>query len=194
MVAVLDAFAAKLAIILAGMAKTELEMLLGVPGEITKLEATLGDLSRITADAERRRIHNPDSGAEEWVGELKDVMYDADNILDLCQIMEGEDASKAPSGCWNIPMLLCFHNPVAAHKIGKKIQALNQRLLDIEKRSTRYAFISQAINSSASNSIDRVDSSFIKSNRTTGSGIILSDVVGEKIKEDTRKLVDILVN
>ncbi|XBI33345.1 hypothetical protein VPH35_056682 [Triticum aestivum] len=194
MVAVLDAFAAKLAIILVGMAKTELEMLLGVPGEITKLEATLGDLSRITADAERRRIHNPDSGAEEWVGELKDVMYDADNILDLCQIMEGEDASKAPSGCWNIPMLLCFHNPVAAHKIGKKIQALNQRLLDIEKRSTRYAFISQAINSSASNSIDRVDSSFIKSNRTTGSGIILSDVVGEKIKEDTRKLVDILVN
>jgi len=127
MAAVLDAFVSKLAQILAGMAKEEVEMLLGVPGEITKLETTLGDLSSILADAERRRIR--DSAVERWVRELKNVMYDADDILDLCHIMEaGEDplsaaaAPKTTSGCWDIPkMFFCFRNPVAAHEIGRKI-------------------------------------------------------------------------
>jgi len=153
MAAVLDAFASKLAGVLVGMAKEKVEMLLGVPGEITKLETTLGDLSSILADAERRRIRS--SAAERWVKELKDVMYDADDILDLCQIMEcGEDPSssvsapKSTSGCWNISKTFyCFRNPVVAHEIGRKIQALNQRLEDLEKRSSRFGFITQEINS-----------------------------------------------
>ncbi|CAN6318629.1 unnamed protein product [Urochloa humidicola] len=145
MAVVLDAFAPRLAGILAGMVK-ELEMLLGVPGEITKLKMTLDDISSILGDAERRRIR--DSAVERWVRELKDVMYDADDILDLCQIMEGgEDNSsstaalKTTLGCSNIPkMFFCFRNPVIAHEIGRKIQALNKRLVGLEKRSSRFGF------------------------------------------------------
>uniref|UniRef100_A0A0A9B2J8 AAA+ ATPase domain-containing protein n=1 Tax=Arundo donax TaxID=35708 RepID=A0A0A9B2J8_ARUDO len=199
MAAVLDAFASKLADILVGMAKDEVEMLLGVPGEITKLERTLGDLSSILADAERRRIR--DSAVERWVRELKDVMYDADDILDLCQIMEGgvdppsssTTAPKTTSGCWNISMFFCFRNPVIAQEIGRKIKALNQRLLDIEKRSSRFGFITQAINSTGY-STNKNANSFSNSNRKTGSGVIRSDVVGEKIEQDTKKIVDVLVS
>ncbi|CAL4918460.1 unnamed protein product [Urochloa decumbens] len=195
MAAVLDAFASKLADILMGMAKEEVEMLLGVPGEITKLETTLGDISSILGDAERRRIR--DSAVERWVRELKDVMYDADDILDLCQIMEGgEDPSslgvvpKRTSRCWKIPkMCFCFRNPVAAHEIGRKIQALNQRLVDLEKRSSRFGFITQAINSSGFSINNAADSLLDK----TGSVFIQSDVVGEKIEEDTKKIVDMLI-
>jgi hypothetical protein len=186
MSAVLDAFATKLVGILAGMAKDELEMLLGVPGEITKLEVNLGDLSRILAEADRRSIR--DSAVEGWARELKDVMYDADNILDLCKIMEGgEDPSMPPKSspwCWSIPLISCFRNPVAAHEIGKKIQELNQRLLDIELRSSRFGFISQAISNSSSPFL-------IRNVRETAS--CCDVVVGEKIKEDAVKLLDILV-
>ncbi|CAL4943820.1 unnamed protein product [Urochloa decumbens] len=194
MAAVLDAFASKLTGILMGMAKEEVEMLLGVPGEITKLETTLGDLSSILGDAERRRIGD---SVEQWVRDLKDVMYDADDILDLCQIMEGgEDPSslaaapESTSRCWKIPkMCFCFRNPAAAHEIGRKIQALNQRLVDIEKRSSRFGFITQAINSSGFSINNATDSLFDK----TGSIFIRSDVVGEKIEEDTKKIVDLLI-
>lgn len=199
MAAVLDAFASKLVYTLMGMAKEEVEMLLGVPGEITKLETTLGDLSSILADAERKRIR--DSAVERWVRELKDVMYDADDILDLCQIMEdrqGTSATRAApettSGCWYLPtMLSCFRNPIVAHKIGRKIKMLNQRLLDIEKRSSQFRFITQAMYSSdySSNKLGAI--SLSDSNRKTGSGIIRSDIVGEKIEEDTNKIVDLLV-
>ncbi|CAL4943781.1 unnamed protein product [Urochloa decumbens] len=197
MAVVLDAFAAKLAGILVGIAKEEVEMLLGVPGEITKLETTLGDLSSILGDAERRRLR--DSAVERWVRELKDVMYDADDILDLCRIMEGgEDpmssstaAPKTNSRCWNL--FFCFRNPVVAHEIGKKIKALNQRLVEIAERSSRFGFITQAINSSAYPINNDTNNPWCDGNIKTGSSIIKSDVVGEKIEEDTKKIVDLLI-
>ncbi|RCV41416.1 hypothetical protein SETIT_9G134300v2, partial [Setaria italica] len=195
MAALLDEFASKLVGILAGMVKEEVEMLLGVPGEVTKLETTLRDLSDILGDAERKRIR--DKATEGWVRELKDVMYDADDVLDLCQLMEGGEDPPAPtsapkttSRCWDMPkMFFCFRNPVAAHEIGTKIQAINQRLEDLAKRSSRFGFITQAIHSSA-DSINKASNSL---SDETGSVFIRSDVVGEKVEDDTKKIVDLLI-
>ncbi|XP_022684930.1 disease resistance RPP13-like protein 4 isoform X1 [Setaria italica] len=196
MAALLDEFASKLVGILAGMVKEEVEMLLGVPGEVTKLETTLRDLSHILGDAERKRIR--DKATEGWVRELKDVMYDADDVLDLCQLMDGgeEDppaptsAPKTTSRFWDIPkMFFCFRNPVVAHEIGTKIQAINQRLEDLAKRSSRFISITQAIHASA-DSINKASNSL---SDETGSVFIRSDVVGEKIEDDTKKIVDLLI-
>ncbi|KAK3149690.1 hypothetical protein QOZ80_3AG0220980 [Eleusine coracana subsp. coracana] len=200
MAAVLGAFASKLAFIMMGMAKEKVEMLLGVPGEITKLQTTMGDLSRILADADRTRIQG--SATEGWVRELKDAMYDADDILDLCQIMEcGEDPTtttaatpKTISRRWNIQKFFCFRHPVVAHEIGKKIQALNKRLLDISERSSRFGFLIQQINSSSGHSTNTAaTSSLLHCNRMTGPSIIKSAIVGEKIEQDTKKIVDLLL-
>ena len=194
MAALPDAFASKLVGILAGMVKEEVEMLLGVPGEMTKLETTLRDLSRILADAERRRIRDRDLAMEGWVKELKDAMYDTDDVLDLCRLMEGGGGPStpisAPRWCCEIPkMFFCFRNPVVAHEIGRKIQAINQQLEDLARRSSRFGFIIQAINSSG----DSINNTSNFSSSNTGSVFIQSDVVGEKIEEDKKKIVDMLV-
>ncbi|KAL6637113.1 hypothetical protein ACP70R_024685 [Stipagrostis hirtigluma subsp. patula] len=195
MAAVLDAFASKLVDIMAGMAKDEVEMLLGVPGEITKLETTLGDLSSILGDAERKRLR--DKATERWVRELKDVMYDADDIFDLYQIMEGggdpSSSTAAPKPTFDLYQIMEDVLLLLAHEIGKKIQALNQRLLDIKERSTGFGFITQAINSSEGYSVNSSANSWIDGNRNTGSDFIQSDIVGEKVEESKRKLVDLLV-
>ncbi|WVZ60143.1 hypothetical protein U9M48_010201 [Paspalum notatum var. saurae] len=108
----------------------------------------------------------------------------------------GEDPSssaapKTNSGCWSMPkMFYCFRNPVAAHEIGTRIQDLNKRLEDLEKRSSRFGFITQAINSASAYSIDKA---FDSLSEKTGSIILKSDVVGEKIVEDTKKIVDQLI-
>ncbi|XP_034568424.1 putative disease resistance protein RGA3 isoform X1 [Setaria viridis] len=192
MAALLDQFASKLVGILAGMVKEEVEMLLGVPGEVTKLETTLRDLSHILGDAERKRIR--DKATEGWVRELKDVMYDADDVLDLCQLMEGGEDPPAPTSApkttsrfWDIPkMFFCFRNPVVAHEIGTKIQAINQRLEDLAKRSSHLRSITQTIHSSA----DSINKALTEE---TGSVFIRSDVVGEKIEDDTKEIVDLLI-
>ncbi|RLN18932.1 Disease resistance protein RPM1 [Panicum miliaceum] len=186
MAAVADAFASKLIVILKRMPKKEVETLLRAPGEITKLETALRVLSPILADAERRRIR--DSSAERWMREVKDAMYDADDILDICQILEsGEDPMLAErSAPWrrNIPLSSCFNNQVVPHQIGIKIKALNRKLEDVMRRSSnKVQFTLQAIGSTRYSSYSE-----------TGPVFLEPDIVGEKIQEDRRKLCDLLVN
>ncbi|BAF12862.1 Os03g0689400, partial [Oryza sativa Japonica Group] len=154
----------------------------------------------VLSDAERAR--DRDAAVDRWVRELRDAMYDADDILDECQAAAGGEAATpvAMAGCCccfrgvRVPALSCFRDPVRAREIGKRVRALNRRLDGIERRSSRFGFVSQTriISSSPSPCCSRrADSG---DGRRTALGLIRSDVVGEKIAEDTRMLADILVS
>ncbi|CAO2142693.1 unnamed protein product [Urochloa humidicola] len=84
MAVVLDALAPCVKKLIADMAQEEVSMLLGVSGEITKLEDNMESIKAFLGDAERRRI--TDQGVQIWVRKLKNAMYDATDILDLCQL------------------------------------------------------------------------------------------------------------
>ena len=88
----MDALASYLQDMLLEMTKEEVHLLLGVPDEIKKMDIKLGDLKRFLADADKKNII--DESVQSWVRELRNVMYDAGNILDLCQLkaMEGVQA------------------------------------------------------------------------------------------------------
>jgi len=90
----LEAFALRLAAMLFHMARQETDILLGVPGEISKLQRMFSDLSRILIDAERNHICNGNATVGSWVSELRDAMYDMDNVLDKWQILQW---GKGPS-------------------------------------------------------------------------------------------------
>ena len=81
MAVVLDALVPYVKKMITGMAEEEVRMLLGISGEIKKLEANLVYLQGYLGDAERRRI--TDKSVKVWVGRLKDAMYEATDILEL---------------------------------------------------------------------------------------------------------------
>ncbi|THU62350.1 hypothetical protein C4D60_Mb01t04220 [Musa balbisiana] len=87
MAVVLDSFISGLVRTLMDMAKEEVDLLLGVPGEIQKLQRTLRNIHSVLRVAEKRRIEDED--VNNWLMELKDVMYDVDDLLDECR-MEAE--------------------------------------------------------------------------------------------------------
>ncbi|KAF8762256.1 hypothetical protein HU200_009643 [Digitaria exilis] len=95
MAAVLDALASYVQNMLIEMAKEELHMLLGVSQEIVKMDVKLRDLKNFLADADRRNI--TDLSVQEWVRELRNAMYDATNILDMCQVKAMEQGTR-PDG------------------------------------------------------------------------------------------------
>nr|CAB3490624.1 unnamed protein product [Digitaria exilis] len=64
MAAVLDALAPYVKKLIADMAKEEVSMLLGVHGDITKLEDNMESIKAFLADAERRRI--TDLSVQRW--------------------------------------------------------------------------------------------------------------------------------
>ncbi|RCV38602.1 hypothetical protein SETIT_8G155900v2 [Setaria italica] len=187
MATVLDALAPYVKKLLTDMAEEEVSMLLGVSGEITKLGGNIESLKAFFADAERRRI--TDLSVQGWVRKLKDAMYDATDIIDLCELeadsqraLRGGSMEQVPMGCFQ-PLLFCLRNPKFAHKIGRRIKELNQRLDGIHREAHRFNFINlgsyhyRRMPTDAEPSSQRMTSEFVE-----------SAIVGEKIENDTREL------
>jgi hypothetical protein len=184
MAVVLDALASYLQDMLVEMVKEEVHLLLGVPDEIEKMGFKLGDLKTFHADADKRNIR--DETVQSWVRELRNAMYDATNILDLCQLNAMERGPTKDMGCFN-PLLFCIRNPLYAHDIGNRIKSLNKRLDDIEKRSKAFNFNL----ASYEDNTRMVESSLRARRETTGEDEL--GVVGDRIEEDTRSLVHLLI-
>jgi hypothetical protein len=85
------------------IAKEEVHMLLGVSGEIDNMGIKLRDLKNFLADADRRNI--TDQSIQAFVRELRDAMYDATDILDLCQLKAMERGPR-PDGRMLEPVAL----------------------------------------------------------------------------------------
>ncbi|XP_044962009.1 putative disease resistance RPP13-like protein 1 isoform X1 [Hordeum vulgare subsp. vulgare] len=199
MAMVLDAFASYLADLLTQVDAQELEMHIDASDEIDKMGNKLHDLKNFLADADRRNI--TDKSVQEWVGQLKRAMYEAADILDLCQLKVVESGTSHVNvgcldpllfcmqnfrGCFN-PLLLCMQNPSDAHEIGTRIKALNQRLDTIKEQSVAFGFINLGPNEEHSSNMHM-------SHRRNPSREMSGDpdrfgVVGEKIEEDTKSLV-----
>ncbi|VAH96192.1 unnamed protein product [Triticum turgidum subsp. durum] len=177
MAGVLDALASYVTSMLAEMAKEEVAMLIGVSDGIKDLSIKLGDLKNFFADADRRNMG--------WVGELKRAMYLATDIVDLCQLKAMEQGQTKDRGCLN-PLLFCMRNPLHAHDIGTRIKLLNQNLDDICKRGSSFNFIKLEAYQ------DQKTARSPATDRKTDSLIERSGVVGEKIEDDTRTLVEVL--
>uniref|UniRef100_R7W941 Putative disease resistance protein RGA4 n=1 Tax=Aegilops tauschii TaxID=37682 RepID=R7W941_AEGTA len=136
MAMVLDAFASYIADTIKQMAADDVGMLLGVTGEIDSLQDKLESPRDYLAD--RKRI--TDRRVQGWVTKLKGVMYEATNILDLCELKAMGRRDAAPTSCCN-PLLFCLRHPRFAHDIGSRIRKLNKRLDDICKLGAAFSFI-----------------------------------------------------
>ncbi|XP_078151074.1 putative disease resistance protein RGA3 [Carex rostrata] len=178
MAMILDAFLSNFSKFLMQMVTDEVGMLLGIPGQIEKLGETVHDIQCVLADAERKQSN--DRTIERWLKQLKDVMYDADDVIDHFQI-------KAKERLAGFPLLSCFRNPFFSHEIGSKIKDINSRLEEIAKRRADLGLTQSQICPGPSHQVRRVDSIIsIK----TDPLIVGDDIVGEKIEEDTEILVN----
>uniref|UniRef100_A0A453MX87 Disease resistance protein RGA3 n=1 Tax=Aegilops tauschii subsp. strangulata TaxID=200361 RepID=A0A453MX87_AEGTS len=189
MAMILDAFAYYVQNMLTEMVKEEVHMLLGVRDDIDKMDVKLGDLKNFLADADRRNI--TDKSVQEWVGQLKRAMYEAADILDVCQLKAMERGSSTVDvGCFN-PLLFCMRNPSHAHDIATRIKGLNKRLDTIKERSAAFSFINLGSYEDRSSKVHASHSG--NTRRETSGEFDRSGIVGEKIEEDTRKLVEIML-
>ncbi|KAJ1689683.1 hypothetical protein LUZ63_013838 [Rhynchospora breviuscula] len=188
MAMILGAFLGNFSNMLRKMVEDEVGMLLGISGEIEKLGETIRDIQCVLSDAETKQ--SKDSRIERWLLRLKDVMYDADDLMDLCQIKAEDrrtlyDHPSCSKFSCGINFLSCFRNPVFAHKVGKKIKELNSRLDQIAKMTSDLGLIElQHIVGPSNVCRENIDIGL-----QTYPSIVLDDVVGDKIEENTKLMV-----
>ncbi|XP_078158383.1 putative disease resistance protein RGA3 isoform X3 [Carex rostrata] len=187
MAMILNAFLSKFSELLVQMVQDELGMILGIPGQIEKLGETVRDIQCVLEDAERRQSKG--SAIEWWLMQLKDVMYDADDVIDLCQIKAKERLAGSSSHSSRSVTFLqsFFHNSFFADEIRSKIKNINSRLEEIAKRKAYLGLIESQISPGPFKRVRREDSII---SCKTDSLVVADDIVGEKIEEDTNILVN----
>ncbi|KAF9612293.1 hypothetical protein IFM89_038863 [Coptis chinensis] len=77
----------------------EVQLVVGVREELQNLETKLRLVKAVLEDAEKKEIH--DNAVKVWLGQLKDVMYDAEDVLDE----------------WNTRILISANGPHVANRV-----------------------------------------------------------------------------
>ncbi|KAH7660089.1 P-loop containing nucleoside triphosphate hydrolase protein [Dioscorea alata] len=153
MAMIVDAFAGKLLERLTNVIEEKAIMVLGVKDELQRLRRRMERIARVLKDAEKRRIQ--DETVKGWVDELKDLMYDADDIIDLCMIQgtgllqDADHHSQLPESSTtastrvrcNFPLLSCVRTVPFRYEIADKIKSLNDRLTEISEDKDNFNFI-----------------------------------------------------
>ncbi|KAJ3679544.1 hypothetical protein LUZ60_017555 [Juncus effusus] len=181
MAMILDASMSAFSCVLLTMVHDEYSVLFGVPGELDNLSRMISDIRCFLSDAERKQSESKAIG--HWIMELKDLMYDTDDILELCQI-KADERHHSLASCFYFEYVVM--NPVFARKIGKKIKELNSRMDRIVKRITLLGLVEDRVCTSDFRPARSIVS------RKTDPVIVQSEIVGERIEENCEHLVDLL--
>ncbi|TVU23522.1 hypothetical protein EJB05_25896, partial [Eragrostis curvula] len=117
-------------------------LILGVKQDLKELQRTMNQIQCLLYDAEQRRIE--ESAVRNWLGELKDAMYEADDIIDLARLEGNKLLADRPSSsinsseCTSFSFLSCLHNVRRRHKIAVRIRDFKNELDRISKLGKQF--------------------------------------------------------
>ncbi|KAK9159600.1 hypothetical protein Syun_005941 [Stephania yunnanensis] len=162
------------------LAIDELVLVIGVKGELKKLKDVLTHIHAVLQDAEEKQVK--ENRVKVWLQELKQVSYDAEDVVDEIAYNELKYGSvhnntKLP-GWLNNPLRLATR-----FKMAHRIKVINLELDGIDKRKSAFQLKTTdqagASSSSSGQTIDRETTSRLKDN-----------VIGrESAKEDIIKML-----
>ncbi|KAM0858240.1 hypothetical protein ACQ4PT_047951 [Festuca glaucescens] len=139
MAAILDSLVGSCAKKLQEMITEEAVLILGVKEELKELQRKMTQLQCVLNDAEERSTK--ESAVNNWLGELRDAMYYADDIIDMARSEGGKLLAERPSSsreltkCGGISFFTCIPNVLKRHKIAVQIRDFNAELEKISKLS-----------------------------------------------------------
>ncbi|KAL7222168.1 hypothetical protein ACSBR1_023974 [Camellia fascicularis] len=112
--------------------QNEVGLLCGVNKEMKKLSSTLSTIQAVLEDAEQKQLH--DKAIQNWLKELNDAAYEADDILDECatEALQCELKGQGYGSLKKVStsLLTCYpvQNVLFRHKIGNRIKEITQKL------------------------------------------------------------------
>ncbi|OWM63914.1 putative disease resistance protein RGA4 isoform X1 [Punica granatum] len=146
----------------------------GVKDELRKLERTLAKIRAVIADAEKRQ--SSEQRIQVWLEDLKDVLYDSENVLDEfeCEEQRKQVIKQGKVLGKRRPFFSCSNPLVFRLKMGLKIKEIRTRLDEINKEKDAFNLNTQTSSGSSSRS----------GWRETHSHVNVSKIIGRDIDRD----------
>ncbi|KAF8651399.1 hypothetical protein HU200_063417 [Digitaria exilis] len=162
-------------------------LILGVEEDLIELQIRIEQIRHFLNDAEQRSIK--ESAVNIWLGQLRDAMYDADDIIDLARskgnklLSEKSLSLPGKSNTCSVLSLSSFCFSIQTRRqVGVKIRSLNKRIENISK---------DKVFSSLTNIQPTGEASAPKHRKS--SNLVEHNLVGKEIIHACRKLVDLLL-
>ncbi|KAF2307982.1 hypothetical protein GH714_034063 [Hevea brasiliensis] len=124
---------------LASKAYQEISIACGVQGELKKLEDVLMTVKAVLLDAEEKQVSNND--VRVWLIKLKDVLYDAEDVLDEfeCETQRKQSLKLYGSTTKKVGRFFSSSNPLAfSFKMGHKIKQIREQLDEIASHKAKF--------------------------------------------------------
>ena len=130
----------KLLGLLGSLTYQELSLAWGVRNDLTKLESTVSAIKAVLLDAEEKQAS--DHRLNHWLGELKDVLNDAENVLDEfhCRVLQKEAMKRYGSTSKKVcHFFSSSNNPLAFRfEMANKIKGVRERVDDIADKKDKF--------------------------------------------------------
>ena len=160
---------------LGALAYQEIVSAWGVKTDLKRLQQTLSYINAVLLDAEERQAENRE--LQLWLGQLKDVFYHADDVLDEmeCEALRRQVLRTYGSTTSKVRRFFSRSNPVTFRlKMGHKIKEVTERLDEIAAVRDKFHLVERA-----------VDRRVVHIRREmTHSFVIASDVIGRYIDKE----------
>nr|XP_011457398.1 PREDICTED: disease resistance protein RGA2-like [Fragaria vesca subsp. vesca] len=131
---------------LAFYASQKISLAWGAQLELTKLNKTLSTINLVLQDAEKKQVKNP--LITHWLGKLKDVCYDVDDVLDELEfrklrkklLVNNHGIVKG-----KVRQFFSRRNPIVFNfKMGHKVKEIRERLVEIDNEKREFSLIQVA--------------------------------------------------
>ncbi|KAL5731240.1 hypothetical protein ACHQM5_003988 [Ranunculus cassubicifolius] len=133
---------------LTSFVEKEVRLAVGVREEVEKLVKTLRIIQAVVADAEEKQVKV--EAVKIWLEELKDLIYDADDVLDewhtKTAIFQQRRVDDPPGTLkkvlsYLLSPLYCFTHGVVRYDIGGRIKVIRERLDGITEQMKQFGLI-----------------------------------------------------
>nr|ALO70065.1 NBS-LRR-like resistance protein [Oryza sativa] len=187
MATILDSLVGSCANKLKEIITEEVILILGIQEELAELQRKTELIHCCISDAEARRME--ESAVDNWLGQLREVLYDVDDIIDLARFKGSilltdhpSSSSRKSIACTGLSISTCFSNVQARHEVAVKIRSLNRKIENISK--DRVFLTLKGTVPTGSSSVLRVRKS---------SHLLEPNIVGKEIIHACRKMVDLVL-
>ncbi|XP_044974706.1 putative disease resistance protein RGA3 isoform X1 [Hordeum vulgare subsp. vulgare] len=188
MAAILESLLGSCASKLQNIITDEVILILGVEEELREILRRVELIKCCIYDAEKRRTK--ELAVNNWLGQLRDVIYDVDEILDVATCKASKllpddrsSSSSKSAACKGLSVSSCFCNIWSRRDVAVRIRSLNKKIENIANDKIFLTF-----NTSIQSSRNGPTSKLIRS-----SNLVEPNLVGKEIKYATRKLVDLVL-
>ncbi|VAH72403.1 unnamed protein product [Triticum turgidum subsp. durum] len=188
MAAILESLLGSCASKLQNIITDEAILVLGVKEELREVLRQVELIQCCIYDAEKRRTK--EQAVNNWLGQLRDVIYDVDEILDVARCKGSKllpdnpsSSSSKSAACKGLSVSSCFCNIWSRRDVAVRIRSLNKKIENISKDKIFLTF-----NTSMQSTRNGPTSKLIRS-----SNLVEPNLVGKEIIHSSRKLVDLVL-